>query len=139
MISDVCVRLGFAPDIYSYTVTVPNESQREVICAPLTKEQQRRKYGLFNQVYLSQKVMPIVRLKLNERINGYHAGCYAAECFMKYTEFNSWLNSVEKVKISEDEKDPNMVALINSLRTNLNNLVSVREASKEYYCLLESE
>lgn len=139
MISDVCLRLKITPDIYCYSVTVPNETQREVLCVPLTEEQLQRKYEIFKKIYLSQKVMPIVRMKLNDRINGYHSGSYASECFLKYTGFNSWLNSVEKIKIFDNEKDACLMGLINGLKTNLNNLVSIREVSKKYYCLLETE
>lgn len=138
MISDVCDALGITPDIFTYSVTVPNESQRVVFCVPLTKEQLRRKYELFKKIYLSQKVMPITRLKLNERINGYHAGCYAAECIVEY-DFSIWGKMAERMRVIESDEDSRESALVNSLQTNLNNLVSVRIVSKELCSLLEAE
>ena len=137
MISDACVRLGIAPDIYNYSVTVPNESRREVLCVPLTESQLRKKYELFKKIYLSQKVMPITRLKLNERINGYNAGCYAAETFLKYN-FDSWSKMVKKVKAIESVQDSRVLILINTLKESINDLVSVRCISNELYFILET-
>ena len=138
MISDACEALGITPDIFTYSVTVPNESQRVVFCVPLIEEQLRKKYELFKKIYLSQKVMPINRLKLNERINGYHAGCYAAECFAELG-FDIWRKMAKRMSVIESEEDSRESALVNSLKTNLNNLVSVRIASKELYSLFEEE
>lgn len=138
LINNVCASLHLKPRIYTYSVTVPNESHKEVICIPLSADQLQKKYNLFKRIYLSQKVMPIVRLKLNEKINGYHAGCYAAEVFSKY-EFDKWTVNITRVELFERKDNTQQKELIDDLRRNLNNLVLVRQSSKAFYNCIENE
>ena len=138
MIKGVCASLGVKPAIYSYSVTVPNESQQRVLCTPLSAEQLREKYDIFRRIYLSQKVMPLARLTRNEMINGYHAGCFAAETFSKY-DYESWIDMVSRVELLEGREELKVHALANELYNNLNNLILVRKASREFYSWLESE
>lgn len=134
MISDICEASGITPDIFTYSVTVPNESRREVFCVSLTEEQLRRKYELFKKIYLSQKVMPITRLKLNERVNGYHAGCYAAECFLRfaYEELEQMIEVVRPLDSDSPVKEYGM-----SLKKGLNDLLNVRAVSSDFYNWVE--
>lgn len=138
MVNNVCVRLKIAPEIYCYSVTVPNESPREVLCVPLTEEQLQRKYEIFKKIYLSQKVMPIVRLKLNEKINGFHANVYSAETFLKQ-DFYKWSNMVSRLELQDNIENSTLRTLASALYNNLNNLVDVRQTSKRFYSWLEKK
>lgn len=136
MVSDVCTNLGIRPEIYSYSVTVPNESGKIVLCVPMNKEQLGEKYDLFNKIYVSQKFMPIERLKLNERVNGYYAGCFAAETFIKYY-YEEWYKMVTSSLSLENKADTKVMIFARDLKNNLNNLVSIRQISYMFYNWLE--
>lgn len=136
MTKEVCSRLGITPKMICYSVTIPNESERAVLCVPLSKEQQIKKYDLFMKVYKTQRFMPVERLKLNERINGFHAECYAAEVFCKY-EYKYWSKMVTKVKEMEMLDNSRFCGLVQCLKMNLNNIILIRHVSKEFYELVE--
>lgn len=132
MLNDICSNLNIAPIIFCYSVTVPNESENEVICIPLSKEQQAMKYDIFRRVYHSQSFMPVERLRLNERINGYHAGCYAAETFERF-DYNKWADKVKKFKSLEGTKDSLLHIISISICDNMNNLLLLRRFAKVFY------
>lgn len=138
MICEICEKLSIKPRIYCYSVTVPNESLREVMCVPMTKEQLNNKYKLFKKVYLSQKMMPTTRLQLNERVNGFHAGCFATETFVGYG-FDEWKKMISRVEVEESMQDTRLMEYVRDLRKNLNNLINLRETSSLYYNWIENE
>lgn len=138
LIKDACVHLNVCPCIYSYSVTVPNESSSDVLCVPLSEEQLNRKYAIFKRIYLSQKVMPLMRLKLNERINGYHSSCYSAEVFSRH-DFDGWVCMINRVEALESVENSNLRLFASDLYMNLNNLETIRKSSKVFNNWLEEE
>lgn len=135
MLSDVLVHNNISPKIYCYSVTVPNESEGIINVIELTQEEQSRKYALFQEVYISQRFMPLYRFKINERIYGLQAGIYAAETFQPYS-LNKWLEQISIVKKAEDNGDEKVVQMISSLKKNLSDMKITRKLSKEFYLSL---
>lgn len=117
-------------------VTVPNESDDIINVIELTQEEQKQKYALFKEVYISQKFMPLYRFKINERIYGLQAGIYAAEIFQPYT-LNLWLEQIDIVKKAENKGE--ITQIISSLKKNLSNMKTIRKLSKEFYLSLNKD
>lgn len=138
MIQVICEKNGISPAIYTYSVTVPNESKKQLLCNPMTKEELDLKYNLFSKVYLSQRMMPVERLKLNERLNGFHSRCYAAEVFQEHG-FEEWSNRVREIEPLEGLVGSELLVFASEVRKNLNDLLSVRKASNAFYAWLEEK
>lgn len=136
MLSDVLANNKIFPQIYCYSVTVPNESDDIINVIELTQEEQKQKYALFKEVYISQKFMPLYRFKINERIYGLQAGIYAAEIFQPYT-LNLWLEQIDIVKKAENKGE--ITQIISSLKKNLSNMETIRKLSKEFYLSLNKD
>ena len=127
ILKDMSVR----PEIYSYSVTVPNESLEAILALPMSRPEQNEKYRIFNKVYHSQKFMPVYRFRINERINGYHAQTFAAELFLRH-HFEKWLLETYHVMLAEQSADPELRRLIKAVG-HIGDMSMVREASREFY------
>lgn len=123
--------------IYSYSVTVPNESGREILVLPMTQEEQDEKYSVFYCVYKSQKFMPIYRFRINERINGYYVNAYSAEVFLPH-DFGGWMCETNKLMKLEQNEDEILVNHIKNV-ANTGNLRTIRQASSAFYSYVERE
>ena len=135
MLSDILVNSKIFPQLYCYSVTVPNESDDIINVIELTQEEQKQKYALFKDIYISQKFMPLYRFKINERIYGLQAGVYAAETFQPYT-LNQWLEQINIVRKAERRGDGKIVQILSMLKINLSNMKTIRKLSKEFYLSL---
>ncbi len=124
--------------LYSYSVTVPNESSKEIIYVPLSRNEQDAKYVLFGKVYYSQSFMPLYRFRINERINGVNSCSYAAEAFLKHS-IPEWKCAVERIMKQESEKGSPFMSLAEELKTNLGDLKRIRTLSRKMYMILETE
>lgn len=138
MLSDVLTNNKISPQIYCYSVTVPNESDDIINVIELTQEEQKQKYALFKEVYISQKFMPLYRFKINEWIYGLQAGIYAAETFQPYT-LNQWLEQINIVKKAEKRGDGKIVQIISLLKRNLSDMKTIRKLSKDFHISLNEE
>lgn len=123
--------------IYSYSVTIPNESHKSVLYVPLSKVDQDEKYRLFRKVYLSQSFMPLNRFRINERINGVNCGSYAAEAFLSH-DVTEWIREIEKIRLLENNKNSTFMQLAEMLKKNLGNMMTIRTLSRKMYYILES-
>lgn len=132
---DILNEAAIKPEIYSYSITVPNESQGAVIANMMSKKEQDDKYALFYKAYHSQSFMPIFRFKINERINGQFIKAYAAETFMHYP-FEEWCSKTSRIRDLEAKSDGSLLDLIKSVG-EINNLRKVRKASRTFYALFE--
>ena len=123
--------------LYSYSVTVPNESGREVLYMPLTKYEQEEKYNIFSKVYLSQSFMPLYRFQINERINGICSGSYAAEPFLIHP-IPEWKCEVTRIRAEENSSsNSKFMLLAEELKYNLGKMNKIRSLSREMYKLVE--
>lgn len=136
LLFDIIKNTGITPNIYSYSVTVPNESEQNVICVPMTKEEQRDKYSLFKKIYYSQRYMPLYRFCINERVNAHSIDAYASETFFYYT-LNSWLKEIKFVQDAEDRNDTKLMNLIFKLSANLGNMQKTRNFSRKMYSIIQ--
>lgn len=119
-----------------YSVTVPI-CFRNAEIIPMDIEEQQKKYRLFEEVYISQKHMPIQRFILQERINVLGTEFYAGEIFLDL-DLSVWKRAVEYVR--RQENDSGMVHEFNGLSSKINNLKEIRALSRKYYDgLLEDE
>ena len=137
LLYDILKDEKYKPEIYSYSVTVPNESESSVLANCLTKKEHEEKYSLFYAFYKSQKFMPIYRFRMNERINGHHVGVYAAEVFSKF-QTAKWLSFTLRIKEAEEKHEATLMKLIDSIG-NTSDLKGVRNVSKEFYSYFEKE
>ena len=133
---DACEKLNMKPEIYWYSVTVPMESDEPVCCVPLTREEQKQKYGLFKRVYRSQAFMPLLRFKLNERISGRYSGCYAAETFMA-VPFEKLERLVSKYRMKENGC-LDLIRDVEDMKHLINDIGVVRKQSARIYKEVEN-
>lgn len=136
MLYDILQELGISPSLYMYSVTVPNESKKQISCFPLTRQEQVEKYLLFKEFYKSQSHMPIYRFIINERINGYYIQSYAAETFCK-VENEEWLQNVVIFKKTESMGSQYFTKITSSL-SSINDLERIRETSMLMYNCFEN-
>ena len=131
LLYDILKETSISPQIYSYSVTVPNESLETILALPMNRTEQNDKYRIFNKIYHSQKFMPVYRFRINERINGYHAQTFAAELFLHH-HLEKWLWETNHVMLAEQSEDPELKRLIKTVgRTG--DMSIAREASREFY------
>jgi LmbE family N-acetylglucosaminyl deacetylase len=123
--------------IYSYSVTVPNESHKSVMYVPISKEEHNKKYILFKKIYHSQSFMPLYRFRINERVNGVNCNSYAAEAFLNYNVLE-WMKEIERIRPQENDRDSSFMKLAEALKLNLGNMSIVRSISRNIYSILES-
>lgn len=134
---NIMKEINITPKIYSYSVTVPNESKRKISCVPLTKVEFKKKYELFKRIYKSQLFMPLYRFKINERINGYNINMYAAEVFCYY-ELNEWKENTLVFMSAESVNDKRLIEMSISLGESLGNLEELRILSSNMYHCFEN-
>lgn len=137
LLSDILHKTGYNPCIYTYSVTVPTESESAVFCIPMTKTQQNNKYKLFREVYSSQSFMPLYRFIINERISGYQVFSYAAETF-RYSSLQKWDKEISMIRKADNEGGCQFKVMFDNLKS-IDNLGNIREASKALYELLDRE
>lgn len=137
LLSDILYRTGFTPSIYTYSVTVPNESGSTVLCIPMTKNQQNNKYELFREIYTSQSFMPLYRFIINERINGYSVSSYAAETF-RYRSLEKWFKEISLFRKAENDGVGDFKEMLYKLKA-IDDMEKIRSASKALYELLDKE
>jgi LmbE family N-acetylglucosaminyl deacetylase len=113
------------PKIIWYQVTVPIDYKWANYYVSMNKQQQNKKWEMFSQVYESQKQMPLMRFKYNERIAGKKYGEYAAETFC-VIEFERWLYCMNVIGelIKEQQLD---------LKASINNLLRIRDMAALLY------
>ena len=136
LLMDLLRKLDTPPCIYSYSVTVPNESCEVVLANSMNREQVNEKYSLFNTFYKSQRFMPIFRFKINDRINGYHINEYAAETFL-YHPFEKWISETKTVLESESNADTQLIRLIHDVSFT-GEMRHVRRASRAFQSFVDS-
>lgn len=119
------------PKIIWYQVTVPIEYKWANYYVPMNKKQQNEKWEMFSYVYKTQKKMPLMRLKYNERIAGKQRGEYAAETFC-VLDYDRWLYCLDLVGelIKEHQMD---------LKAGINNLLRIRDMAALLYAHMIAE
>lgn len=137
LLSDILHETGYKPCIYTYSVTIPNESEGTVFCIPMTKSLQKNKYKLFREVYSSQSFMPLYRFIINERINGYSVKTYAAETF-RYCCLQKWLKEISMFRKAENEAESKFLEKLDKLKA-IDDMNQIRVASKALYELIDKE
>lgn len=128
---NICEKLNICPEIYWYSVTVPMEGDFAVQCVPMTKQVQKEKYLLFKQIYHSQLFMPLLRFKLNERINGHYSGCYAAETFM-VVSIEKLERLASKFQLKENG-DSDLIRTVEGMKCLINDIMAIRRQSARIY------
>ena len=131
LLYNILKETSLKPEIYSYSVTVPNESLEMIWALPMNKKEQNDKYRIFNKIYHSQKFMPVYRFRINEKINGFHAQTFAAELFLHH-HLEKWLLETYHVMLAEQSEDPQLNRLIKAVG-HTGDMSLVREASREFY------
>lgn len=137
LLSDILHRTGSTPSIYTYSVTVPNESDSTVLCIPMTKHQQNNKYKLFREIYFSQSFMPLYRFIINERINGYSISSYAAETF-RYRSLEKWFKEITFFRKADNDGVYEVKEMLDNLKA-IDDMDKIRRASKSLYELIDKE
>ena len=135
MTYDILKTESIKPQIYSYSVTVPNGSSKKIIAIQMDKKEQDEKYSLFKEIYHSQSFMPLYRFRINERISGIYAGSYAAETY-QFHPFEEWLYETQFVLEATKNQDPRFTHLLKDV-SNIGDLKKVREASRALYGYIE--
>lgn len=113
------------PKIIWYQVTVPIDYKRVNYYVPMNRQQQNEKWEMFNHIYKSQKNMPLMRFKYNERIAGGKRDEYANETFC-VIEFERWLYYIKV--IGELVKEQQL-----ELKAGIDNLLRIRNISALLY------
>lgn len=134
LLYDVLQRTKQIFNIYTYSVTVPNESDGDVIAMTMTKSEQNDKYSLFYRFYRSQKFMPIFRFRINERINGYHTNAYSAEVFSKCS-YSKWIDEIKIIMDREQAESKELKALLRALGKT-DDMKNLRRASSNLYSII---
>ena len=124
---DIFKEINDKPKIYWYSVTIPIETTELLHYMLLNKMEQRKKYLLFKKIYHSQSFMPIIRFKINERINGHYIKNYAAETFMQIS-YEQLVYFVYRL-----ERDKNLFQILNRTKYQINSIALVRRISKRIY------
>lgn len=91
----VLCQIDKKPKIIWYQVTVPINFKWANYYVPMNRQQHNEKWNMFSIVYKSQRKMPLIRFKYNERIAGKKYDKYAAETFC-VLEFDVWLCCLNK-------------------------------------------
>lgn len=113
--------------LYCYQVTVPIPQKYITHYSELTKEEHKTKWQVFKDTYISQKFMPVLRLKLSEMVYTKEKEKIRAEVFMKYEP---------RDHISENKNLENL----NRIKIHINDLKKIRIASgKEYGKMFSGE
>lgn len=101
--SIVLCNMNIKPKIIWYQVTVPIDYKWANYYIPMNKQQQNQKWEMFSHVYRSQKKMPLIRFKYNERIAGKKYGEYAVEvfCTMLYEEWARYMSVSITIPVGE--------------------------------------
>lgn len=136
MMYDIIKSGSSKPRIYSYSVTVPIVSSKNIIAIQMDKTEQNEKYSLFKEIYHSQSFMPLYRFRINERISGFYVGSYAAETY-QYHSYQEWLNETLFVLEAEKNQDPHLNHLLEEVG-NIGDLKRVRESSEALYGYIEN-
>ncbi len=99
-----------------YAVTVPLASQFFTHYCAMDRVRQKAKWQVFSEVYLSQH-MPLLRLRLQEKITGKIAGCFAAENYRLFPDGKDWGETMQKLALREAREYNQLYAQINDLQT----------------------
>lgn len=137
LIYDILQRTKQVFNIYTYSVTVPNESDGNVIALTMTKKEQNEKYSLFYKLYHSQRFMPIFRFRINERINGHHSNAYSAEVFLRCS-YNNWVNEIKYIMDRELTGSLELEALLRAL-DDTDDMKNIRRVSSKLYSFIKRD
>lgn len=123
--------MSMKPAIVWYPITVPIDSRWVNYYVQMSGQQQKEKWKMFSQVYKSQKNMPLLRFKYNERIAGKEYGEYAAEVFCTMG-FDKWLDCLElNEKLVENQQS--------NLKSSINDLIQIRDKAAVLYTYMIAE
>ena len=100
------------PNIAMYQVSIPIYFERVNLAVPMNRKQLNAKWNSFEEYYVSQKHLPLLRFAANERINGKLVNEYAAECFWVLTA-DKWMHLIEK--FSDQNRYKSLSHCINNL------------------------
>ncbi len=109
--------------LYCYQVTVPIPQKYITHYSELTGEEHKTKWEVFKATYISQKFMPVLRIKLSEMVYTKEKEKIRAEVFMKY---------LPKDNVSEVMSEDNLKNL-NRIKRAINDLKKIRIASEKEY------
>jgi LmbE family N-acetylglucosaminyl deacetylase len=109
-------------DLWMYQVTVPIPDKFDKYYLKMSKKELNEKYKIFNDCYVSQRDMPIKRLKWSERIEGGFVSKYAAEVYARI-EYNQLKTIVAEGKIDD----------LDEMFSSINNLQEIRKRTNMYY------
>ena len=96
-----------------YAVTVPLASQFFTHYCAMDRVRQKAKWQVFSEVYLSQH-MPLLRLRLQEKITGKIAGCFAAENYRLFPDGKDWGETMQKLALREAREYNQLQTIRNS-------------------------
>lgn len=111
---------GHRPDVFCYSISIPQRNYRSLFIAKLLKEQQISKWTLFEDIYKSQ-VMPIYRYKLQERLNANNTKNYAGEIYAQPNSEELERDYVLSCNTNNEKLD--------SYRLLINDIYKIREIS----------
>lgn len=129
ILKDLLVQHLYPVQICQYQVTVPIDPAFITHVVPMNRNDQNNKWKLFATIYKSQKTIPILRFKLQEKINGSIVSAYAAEVFSVDTVEN-WSQNLTIIT-----KPINNVKL-STLYKFINNIPKIRHKSYEMFTQL---
>lgn len=110
--------------VFTYFISVPNIGSEEIYLSFLEIDKQKQKWKYFSENYISQN-MPVLRYKLQERLNCAKCNNYAAEVFQK----KSIKQILELYEYIHQEKN---IYILNSLSKEITNIYGIRKQCKEF-------
>ena len=112
-----CQELKIKPLILWYDVSVPIDDELSNFSTTFTKEEQKKKWRIFNEIYLSQSFMPVYRFILWERYHAIGTPFYAIEKYIVVT----YDAARSLVKLFSDDKE------LIALKEELNSMVLLQK------------
>lgn len=122
----MCNELNIGPTIIWYCISVPIVADNYVFYNPMNKKKFNKKFRTFTSIYKSQKKMPIMRFKVQEKIYGYECGAYAAEKFILLS-YENWKQSIEIFL------NKGMESEVKKMNKNINSLKEIYNQSEDFY------
>lgn len=82
LVFEILQTMKSKPVVYYYQISVPHKNYQSLYISGMSRIQQNNKWVVFQSIYKSQK-MPVLRYKLQEKLNAGFTDFYAAEIFVK--------------------------------------------------------